>query len=140
MNLTDCVKEITKRCGGLNDQEKARALIDDLKACGLRDGPALQDAFDAWRTVWDKRYAPTAPEFAKHYEQPIAKTKDPVQLAPGERTLTLEQAKECLGRENQAFSAAMREQMGVDKYDGMVMECMRRFMAGEPVSGILRGM
>ncbi len=62
MKLTQLVAEIGTRCAGM-DQARSLALLDDLRACGFKDGPSLQVAFDLWRTEWPRRTAPTAAEF-----------------------------------------------------------------------------
>ena len=138
MTLIDLIAEIGQRHKLSPESPEIKALLSDLKAAGCKDGPNLQAAFDSWRTSWKYDKAPKAVHIAEHYVQPTL-NKPVSRPESGERQLTLEEARERLERENQAFSAAMREQMGVDRYDGMVMECMRRFMAGEKVSGILRG-
>ncbi len=43
------------------------AWMDDLKASGVKDGPALQAAFDSWRAEWKYQRAPRPAEFAVHY-------------------------------------------------------------------------
>jgi len=64
MQLTEVVRQIGHRCAGLENEERRDALLDDLRACGLRDGPDLQGVYDRWRTAWTNRYAPAAAQFA----------------------------------------------------------------------------
>ena len=66
MELTDLIDKFRERCGGLDDI-KAKALLEDLRACGVQGGPNLRDAYDAWRARWRKHYAPKAAEFAEDF-------------------------------------------------------------------------
>ena len=139
MRLSDVVEAMRVRCGGLTD-ERVKALVSDMRAAGVHDGPALQDAFDGWRSTWDKRYAPTAGEFAKYYHHPQAKPESTgPQLAAGERLVSFEEAQERLIRQSERYGAFVRGKMGPDKYDGTIMEAMKRFQRGEKVSAILKG-
>lgn len=77
MRITDVTAEIAKRCSGLADGDRADAFLDDLRKCGVNDGPALQDAFDKWAVSWKKRAAPMAAEFREFYISPeVSKTVD----------------------------------------------------------------
>lgn len=66
MRVVDLVAEI----GRLTKMSDPDAFKAGLEKCGLKDGPALQDAFDGWVRGWKRSTAPQPAEFAEHYRLP----------------------------------------------------------------------
>lgn len=74
MHLSDLAREISARCP--LSETQLDAWIEDVKATGVKDGPALQDAFDRWRVAWKYQKAPRPAEFREFYKPPSTAATD----------------------------------------------------------------
>lgn len=132
MRLIDCIAEMGRRVK-IDDPD---AYLDDLRRVGLRDGPALQDAFDSWASTRKGRFPPTPREFAdNHYVQrsrsQTSSTTDTFEAAMERHRLKTE-------RQRQERRAALSDEQRDDE-DAIYRRAMDAYRAGANIGPLLFG-
>lgn len=138
MKLVDCVAEMARRVE-IKDLDVYK---DDMERAGLKDGPALQDAFDSWAASRKGRYPPTPREFKDaHYVERTArsdgfKSNSPRWCDVGEQVM--EAMSQKLERERAERRAAMTQEQRDDE-DERYQRALQARERGLPVKEILFG-